>query len=126
MTPRAEHVVRQRLGELVADLLVDLGQHLEVEVGAQRLDEADALLRLEHLDEIGEVGALDVRYQRTHLARYRSSSSASATARTSSAVVAASRLMRANLLGLGHVQAHSGGGGRRRAPPGMTIFASRA
>ena len=40
-----ENVVGQRFRDLVAHLLVDLGQHLEVEVRAQRLDEADALLR---------------------------------------------------------------------------------
>ncbi len=61
-----QDVVRQRLRQLVADLLVDLGQHLEVEVGAQRLDEPDALLGIEQLDEVGKVGVLDVRYQRTY------------------------------------------------------------
>ena len=112
-----EDVVRQRLGELIADLFVDLGEHLEIEIGSQRLDEADALLGLEHFDEVGKIGIFDVRYQRTHLRR----------------IVFLQRLgdrahqlggrrrlglVRSDLLGLGHGQAHSEGGRRRGAPPG--------
>ncbi len=62
-----QHVVGQRLRDLVAHLLVDLGQHLEVEIGAQRLDDGDPLLRAQQLDQVGEVGAVHVGEQRAHL-----------------------------------------------------------
>jgi hypothetical protein len=55
-----QHLVRQRFGDLVAHLLVDLGQHLEVEIRPQRLDEGDPLLRAQKLDQIGKIGPVHV------------------------------------------------------------------
>ena len=88
------------------------------------MDQRDALLGLEQLDQVGEVGPFDVRHQRTHLLR----------------IVFLQRLgdrahefggrrrpplMRSNLLSLGHVGALRKRG-QRQAPAGMTVFALRA
>src|SRR5690606_8457315 len=50
-SPR-EHIVGQSRGKLVADLLVDLRQDLKVEIGAQCLDECQALLGIEQLNKV--------------------------------------------------------------------------
>ena len=48
--------VWQFLEDLLADRVVDLGQRREVEVAAEELDELRPRLRLQGLDEVAEVG----------------------------------------------------------------------
>ena len=51
---------RQLLEDFLAHRVVDLGQRGEVEVDAQQFDQARALLRLERLDQVAEVGFVQV------------------------------------------------------------------
>ena len=48
----------ERLDHLVAHEIVEIGQGLGVETGAERRDQVDALGRLETLDEVGEVSRM--------------------------------------------------------------------
>ncbi len=51
-----EQLVRQRLRKLVANAFLELGKDLVIEGRPQRLDERDALIGAEELDEVGEIG----------------------------------------------------------------------
>ena len=51
-----EQFLGQGAEQLVAHRLVELGKRLRVEVRAQRLDQGDALVRLQKLDQVGKVG----------------------------------------------------------------------
>ena len=50
-----QQLVRQRLGELVADARIDLRQHLEIEARAERFDKPHPLIGRQQLDHVGEV-----------------------------------------------------------------------
>ena len=52
------------LEDFLADRLVHLGQRREVEGGAQQLDQARAVLRLEGLEQVAQVGFVEILHQR--------------------------------------------------------------
>ena len=54
------------LEDLLADGLVDLGQRGEIEVAAEELDEARAVLGLERLEHVAEIGLVQVFGERPH------------------------------------------------------------
>ncbi len=57
---------RQLVEDLLADRIVDLGQRGEVEVAPHQLDQARSQLRIERLDDVADVGFVQVADQRQH------------------------------------------------------------
>ena len=53
----------QGFGNLVADALVKLGQNFVIKGRADRLDELDALFRLEEFDDVGKVGRFEIAHE---------------------------------------------------------------
>ncbi len=64
MTALAKTSLGKRLGDLVANAFVKLGENLVVEGGADRLDELDALFGPQKLDDVGKVGGFEIADER--------------------------------------------------------------
>ena len=58
-----ENLVRQGLRDLVADAFVELGQNFVIKCRADRLDQLDALFRLEEFDDVGKIGGLEIAHE---------------------------------------------------------------
>ena len=89
-----QNLVRQGFGDLVADALVELGQNLVIKGRADRLDELDALFRLEEFDDVGKIGRLEIAHELSGAPRSRYRPSASEMARIRSGDGVPSRLGR--------------------------------
>ena len=58
-----QNLVRKGFGNLVADAFVELGQNFVIEGRADRLDELDALFRLEEFDDVGKIGRFEIAHE---------------------------------------------------------------